>query len=127
MIQRDVPHIVRDGKRIDLTEEEARAVYRQLERERIVGYVFDMLRLMEIEPSKEVPLEAYVQAYRIGEDKYPPPYISDDDLDYYGEVFRDEEKMADYATRADPQDGYMYWHDPTRSGYEPPPDGGSWD
>lgn len=116
MVERENPYIERDGRRIELTEDECRAVYRQLERERVVGYVYDMLGMLRIEPNETMPLEAYVRAYSVESADFE--YISQDELDYFSEVFGNEDKMARYAEQADPQDGYMFWRDPKRDAYE---------
>lgn len=113
---RDIPHIMRDGKRIDLTDAEARAVYAQLERERTTGLVYDILRMLHIEPTEEMPLEAYVGAYRSYEE-HEAPYVSDDLLDVCKDIFTDDRRMEYWSEKADPRDAYLYWEDPSRDAY----------
>lgn len=106
--EHSLPTIERDGTTIELTRDEALVVYRQLERERQIGYVYDMLAMLYIKPGNEWPLSAYVQAY-LQEEERNGEYVTQDDLDYYGDVFDDESKMTEYRDMADEGDEFLWW------------------
>lgn len=71
-----------DESVLTLTVDECVAIHRQIQHEENIGYVFDMLRQLDIDPGKKWSLGAYVRAYEQCEEN-SDVWIWDDDLEFY--------------------------------------------